>query len=312
MRERLISGLPLAAAVLLCALYLPVWTLLPVLLLISILAQREFYKLLDRAGIPSFRVIGIMFGVLLITATYFGCMSLSFCPMPDIAAAGGYIDEFVLFLLIFVIGIRMFPQKDNPAPLATIACTIFGVLYVAFLFNYFTKIIFTWQVSGYDHPLDPTGRSLVIFLLAVVKMSDTGALLVGKLIGRHKMIPRISPGKTWEGTIGGVIIGTLAGLLCAYLIHATGADGEWRMGGIPFDFRDALIIGFILACVAVLGDLVESLLKRAAGVKDSGNLFPGIGGMMDLLDSVLLAAPVLYYYVMFMCHPGETIMCNPP
>lgn len=305
---RLLSGLPLAAATLLSVFYLPVWVFLPVLLLVAMLAQREFYHLLDRAGIPSFRVIGIMFGVLLISATYFGCMSFNFWPAVDIATAGGYIDEFIIFLLIFVIGIRMFPQRDNHAPLATIACTIFGVLYVAFLFNYFTKIIFTWQVSGYDRPLDPAGRFLVIFLLAVVKMSDTGALLFGKLFGRHKMIPRISPGKTWEGTIGGIVIGTLSGLLCAYLMHAPDQDGIWRMGGLRFAVSDALTIGFILACVAVLGDLVESLLKRAAGVKDSGNLFPGIGGMMDLVDSILLSAPVLYYYVMFMGYPCEKIL----
>ena len=297
MNKRLLSGLPLAAGSLLAAWYLPAWILLPVFLSISILAQLEFYGLLDRAGIPSFRVIGILFGVLLIATTFWGLLNYA----ADAPLLGGLIGEFFVFLLIFVVVIRMFPQKDNPAPLATIACTIFGVLYVAFLFNFFLKITYSWQCSGFSQPLDQTGRSMVIFLLAVVKMTDTGALLVGKLAGRHKMIPRISPGKTWEGTIGGVVIGVLSGFLCVYLMHTSDHSGIWHMGVIRFGLVDALAIGFILACVAVLGDLVESLLKRAAGVKDSGNLFPGIGGMMDLVDSVLLSAPVLYYYLVFVC-----------
>jgi phosphatidate cytidylyltransferase len=122
----------------------------------------------------------------------------------------------------------------------------------------------------------------------VTKFSDCGAYVVGSLIGRHKMIPRVSPGKTWEG-FGGALLGSvLASLACAHF-----AAGK-LVGMTP---THAVVLGLALGGAAVVGDLIESIFKREAGVKDSGRFLPGIGGILDLLDSLLFNAPLMYLYL---------------
>jgi len=140
------------------------------------------------------------------------------------------------------------------------------------------------------------GRQYVLFFILVTKFSDLGAYVTGSLIGRHKMIPRISPGKTWEGFGGAVVFSTGASLLYA---SAAGT----HLAGMTLVHAAAL--GIILSVGAVIGDLIESLFKREAGVKDSGRLFPGIGGVLDLLDSLLFNAPLMYLYLRhLLANPG--------
>ena len=122
----------------------------------------------------------------------------------------------------------------------------------------------------------------------ITKFSDSGAYAVGSLIGKHKMIPRISPGKTWEGFGGAIVVSTLASLIFVHFLGNKMAGMNWK---------HALILGALLAVCAVVGDLIESLFKREAGAKDSGKLFPGIGGILDLLDSLLFNAPIMYLYL---------------
>jgi phosphatidate cytidylyltransferase len=117
-----------------------------------------------------------------------------------------------------------------------------------------------------------------------------GAYVVGSLIGKHKMIPRISPGKTWEG-FAGAILTALA--ISIALTHVMGA----RIQAISF--ADSIILGLLLPLVSVVGDLAESVVKRDASIKDSGRSIPGIGGALDLIDSILFTAPVLYFYLQF-------------
>jgi phosphatidate cytidylyltransferase len=256
----------------------------PLLLIISALASLEFYNLLDKAGIPSFRVLGVLGGSALISAAFFSIQRIS--------ASGDSVELstvlktydwewFVLFGIVVVISIRQFPQKHNDRPLATIACTLLGVLYVPFLFNFITKLVFAWGIE--------TGRLLVLYLVVAVKSSDVGAFLVGSAVGRHKLLARISPGKTWEGCTGGIICSMLASWLFGY------ASG-YQIGVIPVGGVKIVLLGAILGFAGIWGDLVESLIKRAAHAKDSGSLIPGIGGILDVLDSLLLAAPALYIY----------------
>jgi phosphatidate cytidylyltransferase len=129
------------------------------------------------------------------------------------------------------------------------------------------------------------GKYFLLYFILVTKFSDMGAYAVGSLIGRHKMIPRISPGKTWEGFGGAIVVSTGASLV---FVHFFGAH---MFGMNPLH---AIILGMVLSSTAVIGDLIESLFKREAGVKDSGHLFPGIGGILDLLDSLLFNAPIMY------------------
>ena len=143
---------------------------------------------------------------------------------------------------------------------------------------------------------DRTGLTAVASLIAVVKMGDTGAYTVGRLIGRHKMTPLLSPGKTWEGVFGAVVFAAFAGWLVLRLLpgaiggpsHALGetplASGQWRW----------IAYGIIVGIAGLLGDLAESLIKRDAGRKDSSPWMPGFGGLLDLLDSILFAAPVAW------------------
>jgi phosphatidate cytidylyltransferase len=132
------------------------------------------------------------------------------------------------------------------------------------------------------------GRYYLIYFLVVTKFSDMGAYITGSLIGRHKMIPRISPGKTWEGFGGAIVVSTGASLVFAHFAR------DHLLG---MTIVHAAVLGVMLSVGAVIGDLIESLFKREAGAKDSGRLFPGIGGILDLLDSLLFNAPLMYLYL---------------
>lgn len=266
------------------AFRLPRMGVWPLLLVVSALGLLEFYRLLDKAGIPSFRILGVVGGSALISAAFFSVQRITV----ESAATGfnrtlntGEWEWFVLYGILLAIFLRQFPRKNDERSLATIACTLLGILYVPFLFNFITRLAFTW---GLD-----TGRMMVLYLVVVVKGTDMGAFAVGSALGRHKMVPRVSPGKTWEGCVGGVLCGVLASGLFHWLSNGT-------IGGIPAHASHALVLGVLLAVVGTLGDLVESLLKRATGAKDSSALVPGLGGLLDVLDSLLLSAPVLYMY----------------
>jgi phosphatidate cytidylyltransferase len=154
-------------------------------------------------------------------------------------------------------------------------------MYVTWLLNFIQKI-YLFPGPGVD------GKFYVLYFIVVTKFSDSGAYAVGSLIGRHKMIPRISPGKTWEGFGGAIVVSTGASLLFAHLAGP-------RLTGM--NWIHAIILGVILSVGAVIGDLIESIFKREAGVKDSGRFFPGIGGVLDLLDSLLFNAPIMYLYL---------------
>ena len=152
-------------------------------------------------------------------------------------------------------------------------------MYVPWLLNFIQKINFFLGVEGHYY---------LLYFILITKLSDTGAYAVGSLIGRHKMIPRISPGKTWEGFAGALVVSAATSVLFVHFLgnHLRGMN--WLHG---------LILGLLLGLAAVVGDLIESIFKREAGVKDSGRFFPGIGGILDLLDSLLFNAPLMYLYL---------------
>jgi phosphatidate cytidylyltransferase len=244
-----------------------------VMLLLSGAGLMEFYDLATRRGLVCFKGWGIFGGLLLMVSTF---VYLS----PRVAPAKAN-DFETSFLILFVLGlcVRQFLSRSNQAGLLAISTTLFGLMYVPWLLNFIQKINFFPQING---------RFYVLYFILVTKFSDMGAYLSGSLFGKHKMIPRISPGKTWEGFAGALLISAAASLVFAHFARGNLAGMTWV---------HALVLGFILGAAAVLGDLIESLFKREASVKDSGRLFPGIGGILDLLDSLLFNAPLMYLYL---------------
>ncbi|MCF7669833.1 MAG: phosphatidate cytidylyltransferase [Verrucomicrobia bacterium] len=239
----------------------------------------EFYDLVRRRGLVCFKALGIAGGILLISGTFLYLHQKSDgIPQPALAN-----DFECSFLIVFVLGlcVRQFLSRSNPDGLLAISTTLFGLMYVAWLLNFIQKINFFPEVEGVYY---------VFYFILVTKLSDSGAQVIGTLFGRHKMIPRVSPSKTWEGFGGAMLFGTVSSVVFAWLV-----DG--RLAGM--NLTHSIILGILLSAAAVLGDLIESLFKREAGVKDSGRLFPEIGGILDLLDSLLFNAPLMYLYLRY-------------
>lgn len=261
------------------------------MLFLAVTGLIEFYGLVGKRGLVSFKGWGIFGGILLMAGTFFhltGHLGTQGSP--------ARVNDFeTSFLILFVLGLclRQFFSRSNTAGILAISTTLFGLMYVPWLLNFIQKI----QFFSFPGELAGTGKYYVLYFILVTKFSDTGAYAVGSLIGRHKMIPRISPGKTWEGFGGAILVSTGASLVFTYFLGHQMAGMNWK---------HAVLLGVILSVSAVVGDLIESLFKREAGVKDSGRLFPGIGGILDLLDSLLFNAPLMYLYLRHvLTHPGQ-------
>lgn len=238
---------------------------------ISVLTLREFYLLMHATGYDPFDKFGMTFGALITLG-------------PWLAARFGWPTEFLLPLAVVVFAIRLLGERTPETRVESLASTLFGLVYVAVMLQYLVAII----TPVPNDTVSPTGRLLLcLWIVAVAKFCDTGALLTGMAIGRHKMSPQISPKKTWEGAIGGVLISMGIGALVAWL-----ARSEMPPHMTPLV---AALIAMPIAILGIVADLVESVLKRRANIKDSGRTIPGIGGMFDLSDSLILAAPVGYY-----------------
>jgi phosphatidate cytidylyltransferase len=250
---------------------------LGVITALAMAGLREFYALVRARGLVCFEVWGLCGGALLMACTFFylsGRWGRVVLPSKANDFETGFIILFVLGLCV-----RQLVSKTNSSGLLAISTTLLGLMYVPWLLNFIQKIAFFPKVDG---------RFYVLYFLVVTKFSDCGAYLVGSLCGRHKLIPRISPGKTWEGLGGAVLVSTIASVIFA------GLAGD-RLSGMHTGH--AVFLGILLSLTAVVGDLIESLFKREAGIKDSGRMFPGIGGILDLVDSVLFNAPLMYLYL---------------
>lgn len=173
-------------------------------------------------------------------------------------------------------------QLEGVVTLQRIFSTVFGVVYTVIFFGFMVKVI-------YLYPAEPMkGSFLLLFLIMVTKFSDMGAYAVGVCFGKHKMIPHISPAKSWEGFVG-AFLGSFgaAALLITFMPDKLA----------PLNWLHAMVLAPVLCATAVTGDLAESVLKRCVAIKDSGHKLPGIGGILDLTDSLLFTAPVFYFYL---------------
>lgn len=186
----------------------------------------------------------------------------------------------VALFIIVVLATQMFRfQKDFSKLLTGIGVTVFGVLYVVFLGGFLVAVR-----VGFDPILS---SKLLLFFFSVNFGADAGAYFVGKSFGKHKLAPVISPGKTWEGLVGGI----------AFSAAFAAVSTFWFFPELAFQFSIPLAV--VMAIFGVTGDLAESAIKRGADVKDAANFLPGHGGLLDRLDSLLFCAPILYYFARF-------------
>lgn len=258
--KKIYWGIGLAVLVVLFVFFAPLWMFKILIVAVSGACLVEFMNIALPKHPTSAPRMGIALG------TLFSIMIL-FVRDPGLWTTGLAAILFVTFAYY------LFAQHDLTLVLSQISITIFGCVYVACLFSY------AGLLRGLDHGV------FWIFVLAGCTFSaDTSAYFVGHWIGRHKLAPRVSPGKTIEGLLGGVAGSILAAFACKAIF--------WH----GFSNRDAVILGALVGLIGPLGDLSESLIKRSVGVKDSGNLIPGHGGLLDRLDAVFFTAPLVYYY----------------
>ena len=184
--------------------------------------------------------------------------------------------------LLLPFSYQIFRDRVNVAFLS-VASTLLGAIYIGWAFGYHLILL---------RDISEAGMGLIFYLLVTIWLGDTAAYLFGKRFGRHKLRPTISPGKTIEGTIAGIVFGLLGGL------------GVWSFLLTDIlSLPHVLILGVLLGIVGQLSDLSESIIKRSAEVKDSGHLIPGHGGLLDRCDSLIFSAPVLYYYFVYLVSP---------
>ncbi|NCD23626.1 MAG: CDP-archaeol synthase [Spartobacteria bacterium] len=282
-KHRLISGFSIAGALFAAFFFLPDAGIPFVLAALAAVMALEFYQMMSAGGVANFRAYGTIGVVALVFVTWF-------TGVRNGAPADGSWDAVVLFLITIGIFIRQFPQKDNPHPLRTIGGTLFGVLYVGLLWNFLTKLLLFGRPLDFAGGIYWPGRWLLLYAVFAAKFTDIGAYLVGCSCGRHKLIPRISPGKSWEGVFGGILVGTAVGAVYVWALRET-------LAPLGLTWVRAIPLGILLSVCGVVGDLTESLFKRAASVKDSGGVVPGMGGILDVLDSILFTAPAVYLFL---------------
>ncbi len=238
---------------------------------IGMLTLREFYKFQTSAGRAPFAKLGMIFGTLITVA-------------PWLEARYGWQSDRLMALAVILFSIRILGEREANRRASSLSSTLFGLAYVAVTLQYLVRIL---TPHGGD-TISAEGRMLLcLWIVVVAKMCDTGALLTGLALGRHKMAPDISPKKTWEGAVGGVLTSVLVGTVFAWFSR--------NQTGVCLSLSKAALIAVPVAVVSIVSDLIESILKREADIKDSGSSIPGIGGIFDLSDSILLAAPVGFF-----------------
>jgi len=268
MLKRTLSTLALWTIVVLCIKFAGPTGSIWMLTLIGALTLREFYALIAKMGLDPFDKFGIASGVALMLA-------------PRYLEPVFPVDTGLLLALVVIIfSIRILGERDAQSRVETLGWSLFGVLYVPFMLHFLVRIILI------QSPVEHTGMTLCVWLIAVSKFCDVGALLSGLAFGRHRMAPVISPKKTWEGAIGGVLISAGVGAALAW--------GFPQLLPVRFTPLAAALVALPIASLAIVSDLVESIIKRRADIKDAGATIPGIGGIFDLSDSLILTAPLGY------------------
>jgi phosphatidate cytidylyltransferase len=266
--KRLITGL-LCIILIIASLLLGKYTYGLVLFSVNLIALFEFFNIISNKNLSPGKYLGIALGS--------GLFIISFLISSNTVSNKFYLILIPLALLVFIF--ELF--RNRPGPLINIAVTFFGAIYISVplsLINYF--VFPTDNISEYTY-------SVLLAYLVLIWTNDTAAYIFGKTIGKHTLFKRISPKKTWEGFIGGAVITIVV---------------AWLIPGL-FTFlnrTDLLVFGGVISTIGVAGDLSESMFKRSTGIKDTGNILPGHGGMLDRIDSILLTSPLVFLYLVLL------------
>ena len=225
-----------------------------------IIGLYEFFTMLEKKGVTTYKYVGIGVGTII-------PLSIAFHFEPTKSWELLFIVLAILFLILM-----QFRRRESDGVIVNISTTLFGILYVSWFLSFLIKIRYL-----------PGGVGILGALLLITKLGDVGAFLVGASIGKTPLIPRISPKKTVEGSVGALVFSIIASLISKPFLH--------------FSYTHLIILGVGINILGQLGDLSESLIKRDCAVKDSGNILPGMGGILDEIDSLLFTAPVFYFYM---------------
>jgi phosphatidate cytidylyltransferase len=271
----------LTAAVALPILLYTIWSSSPypfiaLAIIAALIALSEFYSLAEGVGAAPAGLPG-----------YLCAIAIAACFAMNRTA---WIAALFVVLVLVLLALRLLKPSQLSTSLVAVSTALFGVAYVALLSG---CLIGVRAGAGLGHYAYASSQSkLLTTFFAMVIFTDTGAYYTGRSIGRHKLAPAISPGKTIEGSAGGFIAAVAAGPVSRLLFFP------------ELPLADSLLLGAVIGIVSQVGDLAESMLKRSAGVKDSGTLLPGHGGMLDRIDSILFCAPIVYYYYRYF-YPGS-------
>jgi phosphatidate cytidylyltransferase len=260
--SRVATALLLLPLLLALTVLAPAWAFLLVAEVVGLIGVRELFEMAEPIGYRPFRSVGYVAAVFLTASFYPGWPTSGWVVLGMLVAVG-----------LAAVG-RGATRREA---IAEVAITILGPLYAGLMLGSLVGLRLTEP--------DTVGRYWLVFLFAVIMMGDTGAYYVGRLLGRRRLAPTISPHKTVEGLVGGVAASVVAALMASALLFPE--MKTWQAAGL----------GFVLSLLGVAGDLFESLLKRAAGVKNSSSLLPGHGGVLDRLDSLYFSAPALLAYL---------------
>lgn len=277
MKTRLLTA-AVALPILIASIVLPAYFASTVWLFVAIAAFAlaaglfEFYSLSKKLELKADAAVGYIGSAALFVGFLFDAPARS----PDLLIA-----TLVLILIVLLVTQTFRFSKDFSKMLTGIGVTMFGIMYVAFLGGF----LISTRVGFENTP--GLSTDLLSYFFLVLFGSDAGAYFTGRALGKHKLAPSISPGKTVEGMIGGIVVAAGFGALATF----------WFFPELPYQL--SIPLACVLAAVGVLGDLAESAMKRGSKTKDAASILPGHGGFLDRLDSLLFGAPILYYFARF-------------
>jgi phosphatidate cytidylyltransferase len=274
-----LAGIPIALAI----LYAGGWILAGALALLAAIGVVEYFRLAERAGAQPLIIPGVAGAALLVLMAGFE---------PTLAATAPLLWGVAVVLLLVTAAAAIWVRGPTGRPLASVAATVTGAIFVGgtLVHGLLLRHLLATGIAPGAHQGRWAGTALVGFAVGLTWLNDSGAYFAGRALGRRKLIPSVSPGKTVEGAVAGISTAVVAGALYSAFILGD-------LVGLPVGLWEGAVGGVLIAVVAQVGDLVESLFKREAGVKDSGRLIPGHGGMLDRFDALFFALPVAYWYL---------------